>query len=164
MPMKLESVIFDMDGLLVDSERLYLQAFNEVADAYGLTDAYEFFLSTKVKCAVATSSSAENAYRKLRSNDILNYFMTVTCGDEVENSKPHPEIYIKSAKSINANPSCSIALEDSENGVRSAVAAGFHVIQVPDLLPPSAELLILGHDVCNNLFDAKIRIESLVQE
>ena len=47
----------------------------------------------------------------------------------------------------------SVGLEDSENGVKSATAAGLNVIQIPNLVPPSEELLKLGHRVCDSMYD-----------
>jgi len=52
---------------------------------------------------------------------------------------------------MQADPRECLALEDSENGVRAAVGAGMTVIQIPDLLQPSPELLSLGHIVLDSL-------------
>lgn len=207
--MKLDAVLFDMDGLLVDSEIIAAKAFTDTAADYELYDTYDLFLSlvgsneathkivlektwgsqldanqfridwmeryhralydnqppllpgvidlldwlrdNDIPCAVATSSSQDAAAYKLGGNGIREYFHTITSGDDVEFSKPNPEIFLKAAASINADPKRSLVLEDSENGVRAAVAANTHVIQVPNLAPPSAELLSFGHTVCTNL-------------
>jgi len=47
----------------------------------------------------------------------------------------------------------SIGLEDSANGVRAAHAAGLNVVQVPNLVPPTEELLKFGHRVCDSMHD-----------
>lgn len=44
-----------------------------------------------------------------------------------------------------------LALEDSENGVRSALSAGMTVIQIPDLVQPSPGLRSLGHIILGSL-------------
>jgi beta-phosphoglucomutase-like phosphatase (HAD superfamily) len=46
-----------------------------------------------------------------------------------------------------------LALEDSENGVRSAVSAGMTVVQIPDLVQPDPGLRALGHVVLGTLRD-----------
>ncbi len=207
--MQFDAVLFDMDGLLIDSEVVAAKAFTETAADYGLPDVYDLFLSlvgcnenthkvviekalgkqidtqqfridwtaryheslqgsvppllpgvtelldwlrgNKIPCVVATSSTADAAAYKLQGSGIRDYFTTVTSGDDVEFSKPNPEIFLKAAASIDADPVRALVLEDSENGVRAAVAANTQVIQVPNLVPPSAELMRLGHTVCNDL-------------
>ena len=207
--MQLDAVIFDMDGLLIDSETVSAKAFKDTAEEFGVTDSYDIFLSlvgcnenshkiileeklghrldaqqfradwieryqailaqgvppllpgviellewfksTPIKMSVATSSGARTAEHKLKGNDIYDYFLSITSGDDVTISKPNPEIYTKAAASINVQPGNAWALEDSENGVRAAVAAGMNVIQVPNLVEPSAELLQLGHTVHSDL-------------
>jgi len=106
-----------------------------------------------VKTAVATSSTTKAAEKKLADTGIGKYFKAVVCGDQVAQSKPHPDIFIKAGKSINANMSLSIGLEDSVNGVKSAHAAGLNVIQIPNIVPPSVEVSQLGVRVCDSMLD-----------
>ena len=78
-------------------------------------------------------------------------FDTIIGGDQVKKSKPHPDIYLKAAEALEVRTNDCLALEDSENGVRSAVAAGMTVVQIPDLVKPSYDLLKLGHIVLNSM-------------
>jgi len=110
-------------------------------------EVLEYAKEAKIKCAVATSSTTTAGEKKIADAGIRDYFLTITCGDQVEISKPHPEIYRKAGASVNADMAKSIGLEDSENGVKSATAAGLNVIQIPNLVPPSEELLKLGHRI-----------------
>jgi len=119
----------------------------------GVQDLLEWLQASEIICAVATSTAAKTAEQKLEASGIRHFFSTVTGGDQVENSKPSPEIYLKAARSVNANPVNSLALEDSHNGVIAAVAAGMHVVQVPNLVPPSEELLKQKHRVCASLHE-----------
>jgi len=207
--MKQTAVIFDMDGLLVDSETVSAQAFKETAADYGLNNVFELFMSlvgcnekqhiitlkkalepsvdsvafrrdwiaryqtslesgvppllpgaetllqwledNGIKRALATSSGRTAAEKKLKGNNIFQYFQTITTGDDVQVSKPNPEIFLLAAASINTPPDNALVLEDSENGVRAGVAAGMRVIQVPNLVPPSDTLLALNHEVSDSL-------------
>ena len=206
-----DAMLFDLDGLLLNTEVFSQRAFLATVEAHNLGDQTDFFLSlvgtneqhhnnrvreelghlvdpvvfrdewnsrfrefmqteqidllpgvievleyakdAKIKCAVATSSTTTAGEKKIIDAGIRDYFLTITCGDQVEISKPHPEIYRKAGASVNADMAKSIGLEDSANGVKSATAAGLNVIQIPNLVPPSEELLKLGHRVCDSMFD-----------
>lgn len=61
-------------------------------------------------------------------------------GDMVKNSKPDPEIYQKACEKLGVDCKNAYAIEDSYNGIRSAVAANMHAIMVPDLAPETDEM------------------------
>jgi HAD superfamily hydrolase (TIGR01509 family) len=62
-------------------------------------------------------------------------FDLVIAGDDVQNAKPHPEPYLTAAERLGVDVTASVALEDSEPGVASAVAAGATVIALPLHIP-----------------------------
>lgn len=59
-------------------------------------------------------------------------FATVVTGDAVSQGKPHPEPYLAAAERLGVDPSSCLAIEDSDTGTRSAVAAGCGVLVVPN--------------------------------
>jgi HAD superfamily hydrolase (TIGR01509 family) len=71
-------------------------------------------------------------------------FDLVVAGDDVANAKPHPEPYLTAAAGLGVAITECIALEDSEPGVASAVAAGATVFALPlhIPLPPSPAYLL----------------------
>lgn len=91
-----------------------------------------------ISCAVATSSSYQKTWHQLTSAGIFAAFDHVVCRDDVQRGKPHPDVYLEAAKRVGAPPRQCVALEDSPNGARAAIAAGAITIMVPDLLPPTA--------------------------
>ncbi|MDO8309156.1 MAG: HAD family phosphatase [Actinomycetota bacterium] len=60
-------------------------------------------------------------------------FDVVVAGDEVEESKPHPEPYLTAASALGVAPERCLVLEDSPTGVASGVAAGCRVVAIPHL-------------------------------
>lgn len=62
-------------------------------------------------------------------------FTAIVAGDDVANSKPHPEPYRRAAAAVGASPDTCLALEDSPTGVASAAAAGCRVVAVPHMAP-----------------------------
>ncbi|QYK41873.1 MAG: HAD family phosphatase [Paracoccaceae bacterium] len=85
--------------------------------------------------AIATSSQAEAARRKLALTDLARHFPHVVTFDDVARPKPAPDAYLRAAALLGADPARCLAFEDSDTGAASAHAAGFTVVQVPDLLP-----------------------------
>ncbi len=216
--MNLDAVIFDLDGLLIDTERHSEKAFHDTAADYGLKGKTDLFLSlvgcneeahrnrladqlepdinakafrrdwnaryhrsieieppvllpgvqemldwlknNNIKRAVATSSKTVDGEKKLINSAIRDYFPVVVCGDQVPRSKPFPDIYLKAADAIGADLPRSVGIEDSANGVRAAHAAGLNVIQIPNLVGPSKDLLKLQHRVCNSMHDALKLVQS----
>jgi HAD superfamily hydrolase (TIGR01509 family) len=193
----IEAVLWDMDGVLIDSEHLVQQAFAEVMSttnymedpaqkyletigfnrestvnwylpyvgsrdiAEGLYskvhDTYIELSKTQLKLKpgvvealkavqymgipqmVVTSTKTEVALLKLARFDILSYFEGVLGGDQVSEGKPHPEPYLLGAKRLNVSTRNVLVVEDSENGVKSGVAAGCMVLHMPDLIDTKLE-------------------------
>lgn len=62
-------------------------------------------------------------------------FASVVTGDRVELGKPHPEPYLTAAAELGVAPGECVAVEDSNTGATSAVAAGCTVVCVPNHVP-----------------------------
>ncbi len=71
----------------------------------------------------------------------------------VKNGKPAPDIYLFAAEKLGLKPEECMALEDSQNGIRSANAAGCKTVMVPDLDGPTEEIMPLLYDVADGLWD-----------
>jgi beta-phosphoglucomutase-like phosphatase (HAD superfamily) len=211
--MRLKAVIFDMDGLLLETEKIALKAFQEAAaesglkldlatyyrcigtthartreilmEGYGPDFPYEkmavvwnkkftyqvenfpiplkegtiellqYLVHSAIPRAVVTSTRSGTALKMLDNAGIINYFEFVIGGDQIVLGKPNPEIYLKACERFKVEPGDCLALEDSENGVRSALAAGLTVIQIPDLIQPSSEVKTFGHQIMKSLLEVK---------
>ena len=80
-----------------------------------------------LKLAVATTTSPENVSALLEvglGKDWNKYFDALGCGDIVPLKKPAPDIYNWVLNELKLAPQDCIALEDSNNGLQSALAAG----------------------------------------
>ena len=98
---------------------------------------------------------------ELRNAALDGFFAALVCGGETARGKPHPDPYLEAARQLGLDPSQCWALEDSNNGVRAAHAAGFCVFQIPDLVAPNEEIRALGHRVVNSLSDVLNVLEVL---
>jgi len=87
-----------------------------------------------VPCALVTMS-----YRRFVAPILAQLpehtFAEVVTGDAVTFGKPHPEPYLKAASLLGVPPEECVAIEDSNTGTRSAVAAGCTVLVVPNHVP-----------------------------
>ncbi|MCD8230305.1 MAG: HAD family phosphatase [Clostridiales bacterium] len=190
-----ELVIFDMDGLIFDTERLFMNKKNVILEEYGYPARQEDYIQTlglsgkqlhdklieiygpaypaeeiskKARAAVNTcleeygpdvkpgirellqrlsdrglpccvASSTRRAYveKYLQMAGLNSYFSFVIGGEEVKRSKPEPDIFLSACEKAGIAPENALVLEDSENGIYAAAAAGIPVICIPDLKQPS---------------------------
>ncbi len=80
-----------------------------------------------ITLAIATTTTPENVSALLEvglGKDWEKYFAANGCGDIVPHKKPAPDIYDWVLNKLKLSPADCIALEDSYNGLRSALAAG----------------------------------------
>ena len=100
-----------------------------------------------VPFSVATSTRRSQAERSLDLAGLGRFIGAMVTGDEVDNGKPAPDIFLRAAAAIGAPPSRCIALEDSAVGVRAAAGAGMLTIMVPDLHRPGPDITALARYV-----------------
>lgn len=181
------TVIFDMDGVILDSERIYQEIERSMYDKLGIPvsrEEHRTFMGTaekamwtymcdrykldhevedlireererfmkmleipgsiplmkgliplleslrkeRISCWIASSSSAEIIAKVLKGNNLESFFQGYVSGDDVKRSKPSPEIFLKAARLSGTDPSKCLVIEDSENGIKAARAAGMAVI------------------------------------
>jgi len=204
------AIIFDMDGLLVDSERLARAALVETAGLFGIMPdpeiltrmiglpadgsqnllqlrygpnfpAERYITEAAIACeasvsagelkpkagarelltfldrlglpkALATSSARTKAMYTLAAVQMVDRFDAIVTRTDVARGKPYPDLFLRAARELGQSADQCIALEDSYNGVRAAHVAGMRVIMVPDLLPPTAEMIELSEVIVPDLF------------
>lgn len=180
----MKKIIFDMDGVIVDSEYTYLESKTEILktadreqplsyqfqfmgttydymwqtmkDELNLPDDISFYISEMnrireemiqrdgvraikfaqqlikdlqsegYELAVASSSPKKEIIRNLTDLGLIDYFKVLVSGEEVERSKPNPDVFLRAAELIEADPANCIVIEDTKNGALAAKAAGMY--------------------------------------
>jgi len=191
----IEAVVFDLDGIIVDSEHVWDEVRQRLAeerggrwhdqasrdmmgmsslewsrymhDVIGLPEPPEEInaevvrrleaiyreelplipgaveavqrLAKRWPLAVASSSNRELIDFVLEESGLARFLQATVSSEEVPRGKPAPDVYLEAARRLGANPARCAAVEDSENGIRSAKAAGIRVIAVPNPRYPPAE-------------------------
>lgn len=95
-----------------------------------------------IPCAIATTSSHEMA--SLVAEAAPEGAITVVVGSEdVAQTKPSPEPYLRAAELLGVLASDCVAFEDSANGLASAIASGAASVAVPNdaVLPQSGDFI-----------------------
>ena len=87
-----------------------------------------------VPCALVTMSYARFVKPILAALP-PDTFAAVVTGDVVDRGKPHPEPYLAAARDLDVLAAECLAIEDSDTGTRSAVAAGCRVLVAPLHVP-----------------------------
>lgn len=184
----IKAIIFDMDGLLIDSEPKWDRARADMAERLGkewgrkdheavmgvsteewaayMRDTWNIDMSLKDiveeivsrmrdyyreqipfrKNAVEAVNLAADNYRTAlasgserslidivtASEQLAGKFEVVLSADQVERGKPHPDVYLETAKRLGVEPEYCLCLEDSKNGMLAGLNAGFKVIGIPD--------------------------------
>ncbi len=129
----------------------------------GVVPLLEALYELQIPCAVASSTRTEYVDKHLADAGVRQFFATITGGDQVLKGKPHPDIYHKAAASIEVSAENCVAFEDSEPGTLAALASGASVVQVPDLIAPSEELIKRGHLIAPDIWTGALQI-GLIQK
>jgi HAD superfamily hydrolase (TIGR01509 family) len=125
----------EVAGWLVDG-MAGLLATREIRPMPGAVELIAAVRAAGLPYALVTSSEriiADAVLAAMARHGVV--FDVIVCGTDVRNPKPDPEPYQLAAALVGADPSCCVALEDSPNGVASALAAGCVTVAVPGLAP-----------------------------
>ena len=216
----IEAVVFDLDGVLLDTEELWDEARRQIADErggrwredaqrammgmsspewsrymheeVGVPDPPEQITAEVVRrleelyrqrlplipgaldavrrlaahrpLAIASSSNRPLIDLFLELTGTAGLFRATVSSEEVERGKPAPDVYLEAARRLGVDPTRCAAIEDSENGIRSAAAAGMKVVAIPNsVFPPGDEALTLAAVVVASLEELRpALLESLV--
>ena len=104
-----------------------LVATGEIPLRPGVARLINEALAAGVKIAIATTTSLENVevlIGRTLGESMLDEFAAISAGDMVARKKPAPDVYNHALAAMQIQAAAAIAVEDSENGLRSALAAG----------------------------------------
>jgi HAD superfamily hydrolase (TIGR01509 family) len=114
-------------------------------------------LARRWRLGVASSSNRPIIELVLDRMGVRNCFDAVVSSEEVERGKPAPDVYIAAARQLGVEPGDCVAVEDSTNGIKAAVAAGMRTIAVPNReLPPADDVLKSAAVVVSSLAEVTV--------
>lgn len=86
-----------------------------------------------IAVAIASSSFSMLIETVLSRFKLDIYVQLFKSSENEEYGKPHPAVYIQTAKALGVNPADCVVIEDSFNGLVAAVAARMKTVAVPDM-------------------------------
>lgn len=118
-------------ALLARYQALRLAAYGSRVKPFAdVTSVLERLRETGHKCYLVTASERDPVTAFLKRWELGPNFQDIICGEDVVRGKPAPDLYQLALDRSGADVLTSLAMEDSPNGVRSAVTAGLRTIGV----------------------------------
>jgi HAD superfamily hydrolase (TIGR01509 family) len=206
----IDAVVFDLDGVLIDSEQLWDEVREELArerggrwhehaqadmmgmsspewsrymhETIGLSEPADRIAAEVVRrmeeryrsalpllpgareaveriaarrpLGLASSSNRPLIDLALDLSGLAPFFRVTVSSEEVQRGKPAPDVYLEACRRLDVAPARAAAIEDSRNGILSAVAAGMRVVAIPNRhFPPDEETLAQAVVVLESLDD-----------
>lgn len=114
-----------------EKEALYRELFKpDIEEIAGLSELIEDLHNRGIRTAIATTAPAKNRDFALKELGLEGKFEVILGDEHVSQGKPHPEIYLSTAKELVVRPDECIVFEDSPPGVMSGKNAGMTVVGV----------------------------------
>jgi HAD superfamily hydrolase (TIGR01509 family) len=137
-------------------EKIFSKKLNEegIDHRPGLVPLLDHLDKLGVPLGVATSTVREVALWKLEKANVSKRFNVITCGDEVKNGKPAPDIFLLTAERLGVPAQSCIGFEDSPAGLKGLHSAGIPSIFIKDLIEPPEEILSTVWKRLDNLAEA----------
>jgi HAD superfamily hydrolase (TIGR01509 family) len=141
-------------GLPESPEEINREVVERMARLYGerlpvVPGAHEAVerLAARWPLGLASSSNRELIDLALDLMGIAESFRATVSSEEVSRGKPAPDVYLEASRRVGVDPDRAAAVEDSENGILAAKAAGLRAIAIPNRHFPPAEDALAQADV-----------------
>lgn len=139
----------ELEAYAFEKEQMFREAYAaHIKPVEGLVAFLDMLMQNNIPRSIATSAPRANVDFVLNGTGIGKYFDIILDESMVTNGKPHPEVYIKSAKALNLPNAQCIVIEDSLSGIQAGKAAGSKVIGITTTHTPeemSATDLVIGN-------------------
>ncbi|WP_191247159.1 HAD family hydrolase [Amycolatopsis deserti] len=111
--------------------------------------------------AIASSSPPVLITAFLEATDLTGLVEVAISSEQVAAGKPAPDVYLEAARRLGVDPAKCAAVEDTTNGLKSAMAAGMTVYAVPNPhFPPDPAVLERAHRVLDTVADLPAALQA----
>ncbi len=145
--------------LLMESKIRYYDQIYKPEFYDGLFPLLEYVTAQKIKLAIVTGGGRDRVQR-LVDEYFDSVFAIIITSDDVKNTKPYPEPYLKAASGLGVAPGSCIVVENAPLGIRSAKRAGMRVIAIQTTL--GKEFLQEADYFTRTMYEVKTVLEKLI--
>lgn len=123
----------EKEELAEEKNHIYRQLLGNMTPADVSDEVRDTLIELKRKGhKLAIGSSSKNARFILEKVALLDFFDAVSDGNNIKNSKPDPEVFIKAAKFLGERTDRCIVVEDAYAGIDAAKAGGMEAAAIGD--------------------------------
>lgn len=127
-------------------EEIYLKA----KPNFRHEQALSYLKKNGYKLALASNSIKETIEVSMRRTSLIEYFDLILSNQDVNNSKPDPEIYLTAISKLGLLPDECLIIEDNENVIRAAKGSGSHLLVVKNVNDVTLSNIIYKIEEINN--------------
>lgn len=106
---------------------------------------------------IVTGASSKASEATIKHNNLGSFIKSVISADTVRSTKPSPDVYLEALKQSNYSINQCLAIEDSRDGVVSAISAGIQCIAYPNSYTVTDDLS-LAYDIVQNVVELEKKI------
>jgi HAD superfamily hydrolase (TIGR01509 family) len=121
----------DIDNLVQKKRSLFNAAFDTKEDLFlleGVENLIKQLHQNGIQLILASSSSKVTISRVFNRFNLHHYFSHIVSGEDFQQSKPNPAIFLEAVRLSNSKKENCIVIEDSTNGIKAAHAAGIFCV------------------------------------
>lgn len=122
----------DLDVVRQERQSEYHRRLEDESVLPGVVDLIGAALAAGLALAVASSSPRDWVHGHLTRLGLRAHFDSLHTREDVERTKPAPDLFDRAVTSLGAEPGRTVVLEDSPHGVTAAKAAGTIVVACPN--------------------------------
>ncbi|MBD2845028.1 HAD-IA family hydrolase [Paenibacillus sp. IB182496] len=128
------NIDLDLDAFRAAMQARHAELMMQEQVRPGILNYLEKAKAAGLKIGLASSSHREWVDRFVAQLGIADYFECYRTADNVKHVKPDPELYTQSLECLGVEAGEAIAIEDSPNGAKAAVAAGIYTLVIPNTI------------------------------
>jgi len=113
-----------------EKQKYTLEALKNLNQSNILINCIDSLAKDGYKLAVCSNSIRKTVLTVLSRLGIIEYFDLILSNEDVNNSKPHPEIYWSAISKLNVLPEETLIVEDSPYGLLAANRSNSHILRV----------------------------------
>lgn len=113
---------------------IYVAMLNDLTQNSVLPKMHDFIIDLKkhnLKCAICSVS--KNALTILNKLQLTEMFDVIVGGNDIKNSKPDPEVFIKASDALHVPYENCLVIEDAQAGIEASKRGGMQSIGIGEL-------------------------------